>query len=179
MSEETYGVKEGQHMPGAVIHRYLTDYAERFIGERIRLGTKVDTAEQNESGAWCMSTTHDHEIGRLRAKRLIVATGVTSEPAVLQLKGQDSFAAPIFHAKDFRQRDDTLATCRSVTVVGGAKSAWDASNAYAQAGIYVDLIIRESGRGPVWMAPPYVTPLKRWLESLLTTRLLTWFSPCI
>ncbi|KAK7531682.1 uncharacterized protein J3D65DRAFT_122192 [Phyllosticta citribraziliensis] len=179
MNEETYGVKEGQHIPGAVLHRYLTDYAGQFIGERIRLGTKVDTAKQDESGAWCLSTTHDDETGKLRTKRLIVATGVTSEPAVPQFKGQDSFAAPIFHAKDFRQRDDTLTTCRSVTVVGGAKSAWDASYAYAQAGIYVELIIRESGRGPVWMAPPYVTPLKKWLESLLTTRLLTWFSPCI
>ncbi|KAK7545383.1 dimethylaniline monooxygenase (N-oxide forming) [Phyllosticta paracitricarpa] len=179
MDEETYGIKTGQHMPGAVLHRYLTDYAERFISKRVRLRTKVDTAEQDESGAWLLRTSCEGEIGTLRTQRLIVATGVTSEPAVPQFQGQESFAAPIFHAKDFRQRDDTLVTCRSVTVVGGAKSAWDAAYAFAEAGIYVDLIIRESGRGPVWMAPPYVTPLKKWLESLLTTRLLTWFSPCI
>lgn len=29
------------------------------------------------------------------------------------------------------------------------------------------------------MAPPYVTPLKKWLEKLVHTRFLTWFSPCI
>lgn len=29
------------------------------------------------------------------------------------------------------------------------------------------------------MAPPYVTPLKIWLEKLLHTRFLTFFSPCI
>jgi hypothetical protein len=29
------------------------------------------------------------------------------------------------------------------------------------------------------VAPPYVTPLKKWLEKLVHTRLLTWFSPCI
>lgn len=29
------------------------------------------------------------------------------------------------------------------------------------------------------MAPPYVTPLKKWLEKLVRTRFLTWFSPCI
>ena len=29
------------------------------------------------------------------------------------------------------------------------------------------------------MAPPKVTPLKRYLEKLLLTRVLTWFSPCI
>lgn len=37
----------------------------------------------------------------------------------------------------------------------------------------------ESGHGPVWMAPPYVTPFKKWLEKLVHTRLLTWMSPCI
>lgn len=34
-------------------------------------------------------------------------------------------------------------------------------------------------QGPIWMAPPYVTPLKKWLEKLVSTRFLTWFSPCI
>lgn len=29
------------------------------------------------------------------------------------------------------------------------------------------------------MSPPYVTPLKRWLEKLVHTRFLTWMSPCI
>ncbi|KAF3055259.1 hypothetical protein GL218_07475 [Daldinia childiae] len=29
------------------------------------------------------------------------------------------------------------------------------------------------------MAPPYVTPFKKWIEKLANTRFLTWFSPCI
>jgi hypothetical protein len=29
------------------------------------------------------------------------------------------------------------------------------------------------------MAPPYVTPLKKWLEKLVHTRFLTWMSPCV
>lgn len=29
------------------------------------------------------------------------------------------------------------------------------------------------------MAPPYVTPLKKWLEKLVHTRFLTWLSPCV
>lgn len=40
------------------------------------------------------------------------------------------------------------------------------------------LTLSETGHGPVWMAPPYVTPLKKWLEKLAHTRMLTWFSPC-
>src|SRR5579859_8292526 len=33
--------------------------------------------------------------------------------------------------------------------------------------------------GPEWMAPSHVTPLNMWLEKLVHTRFLTWFSPCI
>ena len=40
------------------------------------------------------------------------------------------------------------------------------------------MILRESGHGTNWISPPYVTPAKQWLEKLLTTRFLTWFSPC-
>jgi hypothetical protein len=46
-------------------------------------------------------------------------------------------------------------------------------------GVQVHWIIRSSGIGPTWVAPPYVTPFKIWLESLLLTRFLTWFSPSI
>nr|RBQ94866.1 hypothetical protein FVER53263_10290 [Fusarium verticillioides] len=44
--------------------------------------------------------------------------------------------------------------------------------------IRVNWVIRESGHGPSWNAPPYVTPLKKWLEKLAHIRMLTWFSPC-
>jgi hypothetical protein len=58
--------------------------------------------------------------------------------------------------------------------------------AYASKGVKVDWVIRgkvvdnvrfmlaslicvfpESGHGAAWMAPPYVTPLKKWLEKLV------------
>jgi hypothetical protein len=69
---------------------------------------------------------------------------------------------------------------KRITVFGGAKSAFDA--AYSIAETYntpVDMIIRASGHGPIWMCPALVTPLKKFLEKLMTVRLLTWFSPCI
>jgi hypothetical protein len=53
------------------------------------------------------------------------------------------------------------------------------SNADSKTPHKVDWIIRESGHGPTWMAPPYVTPFKKWLEKLTQTRFLTWLSPCI
>lgn len=95
------------------------------------------------------------------------------------MAGSETFGAPLFHTKNFLEHEDTLKTAKTVTVLGGAKSAWDAAYAYATAGATVNLVIRKSGRGPMWMTPAYVTPLKKWLEKLVHTRFLTWLSPCV
>ncbi|KAI9367149.1 hypothetical protein BJX61DRAFT_529855 [Aspergillus egyptiacus] len=80
---------------------------------------------------------------------------------------------PKYHESVIRQSNNRIA------VFGATKSAWDAVYTAATAGAAVDWIIRDNGHGPCWMAPPYVTPMHKWLEKLVTTRLLTWFSPCI
>ncbi|KAB8295900.1 hypothetical protein EYC80_008721 [Monilinia laxa] len=104
---------------------------------------------------------------------------LTSEAFVPPLPGVENFAAPLFHAKEFPKHLDTLETAKSVCVFGGAKSSYDMAYAYASKGIHVDWIIRESGHGPGWMSESYATPLKIWIEKLVNTRILTWFSPCI
>jgi cation diffusion facilitator CzcD-associated flavoprotein CzcO len=183
MDTKSFGVEPGEHIPGAVVHRYLTAYAQRFgVYERTRLNTRVETAEEDEDrSGWTLSMT-DTKTGAsssLRTKKLVVATGLTSQPNMPTLPGQDTFESPLFHIKDFAAHASTLQTARHVVVLGGAKSAWDAAYAYAEAGVTVDMVIRPSGRGPVWMAPAYVTPLKKWLEKLVHTRFLQWLSPCI
>lgn len=180
MSEKLYGVKEGQHIPAAVMHRYLTDFGERFgIAERTRFSTKVDTIEAIENERWLLHTTSPTGEESIRTKKLIVATGLTSTPNMPTYVGEESFKPPLFHAKDFCARADTVKTCKNATVVGAGKSAFDCAYAFAEEGnAQVDLIIRPTGQGPVWLCPPYVTPLKRKMEELLATRLMTWFSPC-
>ncbi|KAH6896364.1 dimethylaniline monooxygenase (N-oxide forming) [Coprinopsis sp. MPI-PUGE-AT-0042] len=183
MDTATFGVKPGEHIPGTVVHKYLTSFAHEFgVYSRTRLNTRVDSAEENlKTGNWTLNTrnTLTGEEALLHTKKLIVATGLTSEPHLPTFKGKAEFNAPIFHSKDFRDQADTLTTIRNIVFLGGAKSMWDAAYAYASAGVSVDIIIRKTGRGPVWMAPPYVTPLKKWLEKLVHTRFLTWLSPCI
>ncbi|KAF2133690.1 FAD/NAD(P)-binding domain-containing protein [Dothidotthia symphoricarpi CBS 119687] len=183
MDTANFGVSPGEHIPGTVLHEYLTAYAERFgVYERIRFNTCVESVEEKvEVGGWILNITDTttNEKAMINAKRLVVATGLTSEPHVPTFVGQGDFASPIFHSKDFALHAGTLKTARSVAVLGGAKSAWDAAYAYATAGIPVDMIIRNSGRGPVWMAPAYVTPLKKWLEKLVHTRCLQLMSPCV
>ncbi|KAF5688209.1 dimethylaniline monooxygenase [Fusarium denticulatum] len=181
MDTETFGVKPGQHIPGQIVHRYLETYARHFdIYDKIRFEHRVETAEHQENGGWVL-TVRDIKVGdniKIKARRLVLATGLTSEPFLPIFQGQEDFGAPIFHAKELRNHEDTYETAKSVTVFGGTKSAWDMVYLYATKGIRVNWVIRESGHGPSWNAPPYVTPLKKWLEKLAHIRMLTWFSPC-
>ncbi|CAK7225150.1 hypothetical protein SCUCBS95973_005763 [Sporothrix curviconia] len=189
MATETYGVQPGEHIPGAVVHRYLADYAAAFgVAPHFRGSTKVVSAAMQPDGGWLLSLQPAEAEAptpttSLVARKLIVATGLTSEPFLPHIAGQETFGAPIFHSRDFLQHAGTLDAAaeakQSVAVFGGTKSAWDMVYAYASRGIAVEWIIRSTGHGPIWQAPPYVTPLKKWLEKLVMTRMLTWFSPCI
>lgn len=192
MDPQVFGVQPGQHIPGRVCHEYLSAYADKFgIADKIRYSSRVLMAEHLQDGGWVLTVStnkqpHAADNGQsmttetqVRARRLVISTGLTSEPFRPKMAGEETFGGLIFHSKEFLQHAGTLddATKR-VTVFGGTKSAWDTVYAYATKGFRVDWVIRSSGHGPSWMAPAYVTPLKKWLEKLVMTRALTWFSPC-
>ena len=189
MDEQTFGVKPGEHIPGAVVHEYLLAYAKKHdLLKRIRFNHRVETAERKESAGWLITWKDLQEliapvenVNQILAAKLVIATGLTSEPFVPKFVGSESFNAPIFHAKELlTYAEQTInQSAKNVIVLGGAKSAFDAVYAHASAGVSVDWIIRKSGTGPVWMAPAYVTPLKKRLDQLVGVRFLTWFSPCV
>ncbi|KAI1214739.1 FAD/NAD(P)-binding domain-containing protein [Annulohypoxylon truncatum] len=182
MSSEKFNVQPGEHIPGEVINAYLKAYAEEFdIINSVRLETPVLAAEHQDTveGGWILTVQPPKQAQvKVFARRLIIATGLLSEPFMPRFKGQDEFGGKIFHSRDFPQNSDTL-NAKTVTVFGAGKSGWDAVYQYASAGVKVHWVIRSSGHGPVWIAPPYVTPFKKWIEKLSNTRFLTWFSPCI
>ncbi|OTA67277.1 FAD/NAD(P)-binding domain-containing protein [Hypoxylon sp. EC38] len=182
MSSDKFDVKPGEHIPGEVINTYLKAYAqESGIIDFVRLNTTVITAEHQDTGegGWILTVQPlKRERVNVFARRLIIATGLLSEPFMPRFNGQDQFGGKVFHSKDFPQNSDTL-KAKTVTVFGAGKSGWDAVYQYATAGVKVHWIIRSSGHGPIWMAPPYVTPFKKWIEKLANMRFLTWFSPCI
>lgn len=149
MDRTAYGVKAGQHIPGKVVHRYLTDYAQHFdVFSRIRFGTKVASAEHQGNGGWILSIEGKKE--NISAAKLIVATGLTSDPAQPVFDGMEHFKAPLFHPRDFLKNADVLENADRVCVLGGAKSAWDVVYAFASSGVKVDWVIRKSGHGPIW-----------------------------
>jgi cation diffusion facilitator CzcD-associated flavoprotein CzcO len=179
-------VKHGEHILGQSVYDYLHAYARHFgIYQAIRFNTKVLSAEQLDGGQWLLSIVDTNSTKNATAiihtKKLVVATGLTSDAFVPTFAGRANFQAPIFHVKELLERSETLLkTAQNVTILGGTKSAWDAAYAYASAGIKVDWVIRESGHGPVWMSPAYFN--RKWnmlLERMVHVRMFTWFSPCI
>jgi cation diffusion facilitator CzcD-associated flavoprotein CzcO len=183
MDAETYGVKAGQHIPGHVIHRYLSDYAKKTgVFSRTRFDTNVvEVSKASDSEAWMLETDNS-DLSSISTRKLVVATGLTSTPFMPTFTGADIFAKSglLVHSRDFNKHTDRLFNkVSAVTVLGGSKSAWDVAYACATRNVPVNLVIRSSGQGPTWMAPPYVTPAKAWLEKLVHRRFLTWLSPCI
>lgn len=149
MDPLTFGVRPGQHIPGHVLHEYLTRFARRFgLFDRIRLGRKVEVAEHRDGGGWLLTVAaspYGEEAARreqLVARKLVVATGLTSEAFLPDIAGQEHFEAPLFHCKDFARHEETLRTATKVVVYGGTKSAWDAVYAYGMQGIKVHWVIR-------------------------------------
>ncbi|KAJ6442374.1 flavin-binding monooxygenase-like family protein [Purpureocillium lavendulum] len=183
MDSERFGIKPGQYIPGHILNTYLKAYAVNFgIDRLIRLSTKVLAAEHHDdaNGGWTLTVIDDQRgQSQLFTRRLVIATGMTSEAFLPRFEGQDHFGGPVFHGKYFLQNKDTLQTAKTVTVFGATKFSWDAVYSYVRAGVKVNWVIRASGHGPCWMSPSYVTPFKRWIEKLANTRFLTWFSPCV
>jgi cation diffusion facilitator CzcD-associated flavoprotein CzcO len=145
MVSDVFGVKAGEHIPGEVMNRYLTDYAERFdIFDKIRRWTTVSAAEHQDGpdGGWVLTVQNFERTYNIFAAKLVVATGLTSEPFLPHIAGQETFGAPRFHGKDFIQWAETLDSAKRVTVFGGTKLAWDAVYAYASRGVKVDWVIR-------------------------------------
>ncbi|KAJ9660986.1 hypothetical protein H2201_006714 [Coniosporium apollinis] len=171
------------HIPGPVVHSYLCAYAEKFdLARLVRLSTEVNVVEDRGAVGWKLTVvdvTEPAKKSEIRASKLVVATGLTSEPFMPELKGRDDFGTPVLHSSEFAKQTDGLGPYKKVVIMSGAKFSWDIAYAYASAGVKVDWVIRASGHGPCWMAPSRVTPLKVITQYLLLTRFFSWFSPCI
>lgn len=146
MDTETFGVHPREHIPGEIVCRYINAYAQKFgIADKVRSGHKVVTAEHQETveGGWVLTVRDkNQEEKKVFARRLIIATGLTSEPWLPHFEGQESFGGKIFHGKHFQQNADTLETAKTVTIFGATKFAWDAVYAYGTAGVKVNWIVR-------------------------------------
>lgn len=186
MDPEKFGIKPPQHIPGSVVHEYLHQFAEHFeLDHLIRFRQKVESAQLREDGSWDLTVSLLDEKGvggtkvKLTTRKLVVATGLTSEPYIPPFQGRESFTRPILHSRDFRAREKDVEAAKQVVILGGNKSAWDACYWAATNGAHVDLVMRPSGGGPSWVWPIFFSPLKLSIQRLSTTRFTSWFDPCV
>ncbi|MFN3339432.1 MAG: flavin-containing monooxygenase, partial [Dietzia sp.] len=101
------------------IQAYLVGVADR-IGLRDRLVTSCEVTGarwDGDTARWIVDTSR----GRVRARRLIVATGALSAPSVPGLPGLEGFDGEVFHSS--RWRHDIPLAGRKVAVVGTGASA--------------------------------------------------------
>ena len=176
-----YGLTENDHIPGSVVYEYLNAFAERYnLTSRIRLNAFVENAEYRGQDGWELRVIHGEQGSfGVHAKKLVVATGLTSDPVMPQLPGMETFGKPLFHTKEWAARAEDISGAATVAVLGSSKSAMDVANFNAARGAKVHWIIRNSGSGPAWTSPIRLTPFKIRIDKLLTARFLTCFSPCI
>jgi len=101
--------------------------------------------------------------------KLIVATGIASNPHFPDIPGSQQFHGPIVHSEALGRSEEILFkndSIKAVSVIGGDKSAYDAVYTAASRGREVEWIIRRSGKGPAWMFPTHtnIGPFKAWRE---------------
>jgi hypothetical protein len=183
MSTEGFDLAD-DHIPGEHVNDYLHDYAREFdLYKYIRLDCAVNSGIDEGSADWTIRVEQEFKPVKIeykiKARKLIVATGLTSEPLMPVMEGNHAFGAPIYHISQLAKAENGLGPFKKIVLLSGAKFSWDIACAYATAGVQVDWVIRESGHGPCWMMPNRLTPLKIIPEFLLQTRLITWLSPCI
>ena len=182
--DERFGIKPGEHVTGEAMNRYLCAYADHFrLTERIQLRTRViEVCQRPAADGWTVRLERDGLFENVECRKLVVATGVLSVPHRPDLEGVAQFDALYLHSSELGPKADELVRnpdIKTVAVLGGCKSAYDAVYLAASTGHKVEWIIRKSGRGPTWVFPThtYLGPFKAWREALITRRIFAFMSP--
>jgi hypothetical protein len=113
---------------------YLNEYA-RSLRLPVRTGCSVTAVERSRDG-WRLTTPQ----GDLRARRLVVATGILSNPIVPVLPGRELFRGRLMHSIEYHSPGPFRS--RRVLVVGAGNSAGEISAELARAGARVTVAVR-------------------------------------
>ncbi|KAH8665039.1 hypothetical protein BGZ60DRAFT_410647 [Tricladium varicosporioides] len=187
LDTKKYGLHPGDHIPGNVVHEYLLEFAECYgISSLIRYRTKVHATTLLKDSTWrveySLTGLYDNEDlaarSQIIASKLVIATGLTSQPYIPNFPGQEKFTGTLLHSKDLKPRATDLANSRTLGVIGGNKSAWDVCYNAAISGAQAHMLIRPSGGGPSWVWRPLkFGSFTKSISSLSLMRCLTWLDP--
>ena len=181
---EKYGVAGVGHIPGAVVHSYFCDVVDHFgITPCLLLRRRVARATV-DGCRWivrveCVDGSGEAE--DIVARRLVIATGLTSTPSIPHLPGSENFAGLMPHSKQLKEKAYALAQCKDVVVLGANKSAWDVCYRAARSGAQVHMVIRPSGGGPSYLWPRsfFIGPWEVSLARLSATRAFSLLDPTL
>ncbi|KAI9370398.1 FAD/NAD(P)-binding domain-containing protein [Aspergillus egyptiacus] len=179
------GNPKDERVTGDMIHNYLQQYAEDHdLLRRIRFNTFVSNASRCKDGsgsAWRLTLTSSNDSTEiLDTEKLLVCTGVTSIPSVPEYPGAQHASIPIIHSRDLGSSFEMLQdpSIEHVSVVGAAKSAYDAVYLLLSMGKKVTWIIRRDGAGPLAILPFKILGLMNSI-AVASTRLMTYLTPSI
>lgn len=171
------GITPDRYISGLTIHNYLNDFAmEHDLIRRIRLRTTVTRVEKLEKHrGWRLTIARGSPI---KCEKLIYATGATSHPYMPSWPKTGVFDVPVIHSSQIGTSLKELEKVDRATVVGAAKSSYDAVFLLLNAGKQVDWVIREDGSGPLAIMPPRLFGLFNTID-VMATRAMATFSPTI
>ena len=138
---------------------YLEQYACRF---GLPVETKcLVTAVRREDKGWLISTN----TGELRAKHLIVATGIMSEPRVPQFKGREEYGGRVIHSAEYRRPEPYLG--KRVLIVGLGNSGAEIATELSRAGVHVAISVRAGANFvPLTLMGIPIQYYSRWMQVL-------------
>ena len=132
------GLRYGRKVPLFPSRADFIDYLERYAARfslPVVTGCAVRTAERRDDG-WVLDTS----AGEVRARSVVLATGIMSNPLRPELPGEAGFRGTITHSADYRRPGRFLG--RRVLVVGAGTSAGEIASELAGAGVDVTLSVR-------------------------------------
>jgi NAD(P)-dependent dehydrogenase (short-subunit alcohol dehydrogenase family) len=119
--------------------RYLTRYADAF---RIPLETGANVVAVERTGEqWTVRTSARREF---RARAIVVATGILSNPRRAAMLHADRFDGPMIHSVEYRRPAGSEG--QRVLVVGAGNSAGEIAVELARAGAIVTVAVRSGAR---------------------------------
>ena len=118
---------------------YLRRYADRFRVP-VTTGAEVTRAERTSDG-WQVVTSGG---GEIRARALVVATGIVSNPRLPEIAGHELFAGQVMHSVAYRRPQPFSG--ERILVVGAGNSAGEISVELARAGAHVTIAVRSGAR---------------------------------
>lgn len=176
--------------------KHTTQYLEHYIDdhkfngqslrERIRFGFEVQNIRRQDL-MWVVSG-QDKKGGaniKIRAVKLIVASGLASTPVLPTLPGKEKFEGSILHQEAFGQSSVLSAPdILRITVLGEGKSSADMVYASIKAGKSVTWIVRPPGisSGPGFFLPakgkgPYKNAFALGSTRVVATLTPSFFNP--